>query len=417
MTGKRALVIGGSLGGLIAAHLLRQAGWDAVVLERNGRDLESRGAGVGTHPALIDILRRIDPALGDTIGVEVGKVICLAPEGGTVLERATSRTMSAWSHLYASLRRRLPAEGYRLGKSLQRLEQDRDGVTANFADGSHERGDLLVGADGLRSTVREQLFPAAMPVYAGYIAWRIMLDEAAFPPAIRDQLFDTYAFCLPEGEQLLGYPVPGRNDDTRAGQRAYNIVWYRPVEPTSELVDISTDASGRHHPAGIPPPLIRPDVIARLVADAHRLVAPQLAAIVERASPVFQPIYDLESTAIASGRAVLVGDAAFVARPHLGAGVTKAALDAAGLVAALKACDGDMAAAVARYQRVQLPLGQAMVGLARQEGAYLGAQLKPPVERRPEERQRDFDATINSHETRRQQLSGLVDAWRARGGM
>ena len=55
---KRALVVGGSLGGLIAAHLLRTAGWDAVVFERNEEELASRGVGLGTHPQLIGILNR-----------------------------------------------------------------------------------------------------------------------------------------------------------------------------------------------------------------------------------------------------------------------------------------------------------------------------------------------------------------------
>ena len=59
MSQPRALIIGGSLGGLIAAHLLRSVGWDAVVFERNAVDLPSRGAGIGTHSHLIDVLRRI----------------------------------------------------------------------------------------------------------------------------------------------------------------------------------------------------------------------------------------------------------------------------------------------------------------------------------------------------------------------
>ena len=215
--------------------------------------------------------------------------------------------------------------------TLLRIEQDADGVTAVFADGSRERGDLLVGADGIRSTVREQVLPGLQPSYAGYVAWRVIIDECDVPPAIRDEMFTTYAFCLPDGELLLGYPVPGRDGETRVGERAYNIVWYRPVDPETTLVDLCTDAQGRHHAAGIPPPLIRPDVIAAIQAAARALVAPQIAEIIARSRPFFQPIYDLESPRIAFGRVALMGDAAFVARPHLGAGVTKAALDAASL--------------------------------------------------------------------------------------
>jgi hypothetical protein len=110
--------------------------------------------------------------------------------------------------------------------------------------------------------VRAQFLPDVEPVYAGYIAWRASIDEADVPPKLWREMVELYAFCLPEGEQLISYAVPGRDNDTAVGRRAYNIVWYRPVGRDA-LADICTDAEGRHHAAGIPPPLIRPDIIAR----------------------------------------------------------------------------------------------------------------------------------------------------------
>ena len=97
MSKRRALVIGGSLGGLIAAHLLRSVGWDAVVFERNAEDLISRGAGIGTHQHLIDILRRVGIGFDDSMGVRVGKVLCLDRDGNVVLEKETVRVMSGKS--------------------------------------------------------------------------------------------------------------------------------------------------------------------------------------------------------------------------------------------------------------------------------------------------------------------------------
>src|SRR5580704_16316588 len=104
----RALVIGGSLGGLLAAHLLRSTGWDAVVFERNAEALASRGVGLGTHPQLIAILRRAGVAFDDTMGVKVPKVVCLDRGGSIVVEQPTVRTMSAWSRLYSALHEALP---------------------------------------------------------------------------------------------------------------------------------------------------------------------------------------------------------------------------------------------------------------------------------------------------------------------
>jgi 2-polyprenyl-6-methoxyphenol hydroxylase-like FAD-dependent oxidoreductase len=257
--------------------------------------------------------------------------------------------------------------------------------------------------------VRGQYLPEVQPNYAGYVAWRAVLDEADVPPALWRELVDLYAFCLPEGEQLVSYAVPGRDNSTAAGRRGYNIVWYRPVSAAA-LVDICTDATGRHHPAGIPPPLIRPDVIAQIKADARARIAPQIAEIFALTTPFFQPIYDLISPRLVFGRAVLAGDAAFVARPHTGAGTTKAALDAAALADSLRAAGDDLAAALQRYERAQTPFGRALVEANREEGAYLSAQLKPKTERTGAELDRDIGAVLHAHIARSDQVGSLVAA-------
>jgi 2-polyprenyl-6-methoxyphenol hydroxylase-like FAD-dependent oxidoreductase len=410
MSTPRALVIGGSLGGLIAAHLLRGAGLDATVFERNDEELASRGVGLGTHPQLIAVLKRAGIKFDESMGLRPPRAVCLDSHGRIVIEQPTARTLSGWSRLYRALLDALPAETYRLGKRLTRVEQDANGVTALFADGSKERGDLLVGADGIRSTVRAQYSPDLQPEYAGYVAWRASIDEADVPSALWREVGDLYAFCLPEGEQLIAYAVPGRNNDTAVGRRGYNIVWYRPVDRDA-LTDISTDATGRHHPAGIPPPLIRPDVIAKVKADANAIIAPQIAKIFALTTPFFQPIYDLASPQIVFRRVALLGDAAFVARPHAGAGTTKAALDAACLADSLRDCGPDIGAALARYERMQLPFGSALVAVNREEGAYLSAQLKPRNQRTPAELHRDDLAVVRAHIDRSDQVGDLVAAY------
>ena len=256
-----------------------------------------------------------------------------------------------------------------------------------------------------------------------------MLDEPDVPDDIRREIFELYTFCLPEGEQLLGYPVPGRDNDVEVGRRGYNIVWYRPADHAA-LSDLCTDADGVCHSAGIPPPLIRADVIAQVKADARALLAPQLAEIFVRTRPFFQPIFDLESPRLVFGRVVLLGDAAFVARPHVGAGATKAALDAASLAGCLADCladrladfgagcagdaGSDVAEGLARYERTQQPFGRDMVALARQQGAYLSAQLKPKADRSADELDRDIDALLHAHGTRSDQV-GAIAATRGLG--
>jgi 2-polyprenyl-6-methoxyphenol hydroxylase-like FAD-dependent oxidoreductase len=385
---RRALVIGGSIGGLFAANWLRKIGWDVTVFERVGDDLASRGAGIGTHEELRAVIQRLGLTVDETIGVWVHQRICLDRGGRVTHELATSQMQSSWARIYRLLKDAFPAADYRFGMGLERIEQDAAGVTATFADGTRERGDLLVGADGVRSTVRELLLPDAQPRYCGYVAWRGLVDETTFSPAEHAGLFERYTMCFPEGEMMLCYPVPGRDNDTRRGRRGYNHIWYRPTDGHTTLPEICTDASGRCHGISIPPPLIRPEVTARIKREAHELLAPQIAAVVERTEQLFfQAIFDIESPRIAVGRAVLLGDAAFVARPHVGAGVTKAALDAECLAREIQAADGDLDSALASYQRERRLFGSRIVARARKLGAYIEAHLKPPSQRTEAERQ------------------------------
>src|SRR6516162_7203283 len=131
---RRALVIGGSLGGLLAANLLRSQGFDVTVFERNPEDLTGRGAGLSTHPQLLDILKRIGIDFDDSMGVKLDRFIFLDARGRLYREEKTSRLMTSWGRLYRALRAPLAAERYRLGMALTQIEQDTDNVTAIFAN-------------------------------------------------------------------------------------------------------------------------------------------------------------------------------------------------------------------------------------------------------------------------------------------
>lgn len=369
---RRALIIGGSLGGLFAAHFLRAAGWRADVFERSAEDLAGRGAGLGTHDGLMAALRRIGIAIDGSLGVATHSYIWLDASGATIREVPFTRVMTAWSRLYRPLKDRLPAANYHPGKSLVRVEQDTHAITAFFADGTRSTGDLLVAADGARSAVRTQMLPQVRPEYAGYVAWRALVAEADIVPADRARLFARNTFCVPEGELAVSYGVPARDGDVGVGRRDYNIVWYRPVDAEA-LAGLNTDASGRLHEQ-IPPPLIRPDVTAAIKADARARLAPSIADVFARAGqPIFQAIYDLASPQLSFGRLALLGDAAFVARPHVGAGVTKAALDAACLADALTT-NGDIGAALELYDRARRPAGDWIVERGRTAGACIAVE-------------------------------------------
>jgi 2-polyprenyl-6-methoxyphenol hydroxylase-like FAD-dependent oxidoreductase len=369
---RRALIIGGSLGGLFAANLLRKIGWDVAVFERSPSDLADRGAGLGTRPELFAVMRRIGIVFEDTIGIGVRSRIGLARTGDKVCEVPIGTTVTAWDCIYRALRKVLPAECYHSGMELECFEQDESKIAARFADGSKYDGDLLVGADGSHSRVRRQLFPDLVPRYAGYVAWRGVAEERGSSTALDPIVFHHMIFCFPPGELALSNPMPVVDRRGDPCCRRCHFSWFQPVDYTAALPKMCTDADGHCHGSSIPPPLIRPSLIDAIRTQARAVLAPQVATMIERAErPILQPIFDLESPSIVCGRAVLLGDAAFVARPHVGTGVTKAALDAACLADVLLTAGDDIEAALVQYDARRRPFGEWLVARGRHIGRYL----------------------------------------------
>jgi 2-polyprenyl-6-methoxyphenol hydroxylase-like FAD-dependent oxidoreductase len=193
---------------------------------------------------------------------------------------------------------------------------------------------------------------------------------------------------------MIAYPVAGKNNAVEPGKRRYNFVWYRPADETTTFKEMVTDDAGKVWMDGIPPPLIRAEVVTQARQAARDVLAPQFAEVVEKTENLFfQPIFDLESRQLAFGRVVLMGDAAFVARPHCGMGVTKAAGDAVALVEALEKFP-DIVEALKQYEQPRLQFGEFIVEHARSLGAYMQAHLRTPHELEMAELYRTPDAVM-----------------------
>lgn len=376
---RRAIAIGGSMSGLFAAAFLRRIGWQVDVYERSPVELVGRGAGITTHPELLDALER-SGAGTDALGITVEKRIAIDRKGRIIGEKRLPQILTSWDRLQRLLRQTIAPECYHLGYSFERVEQDGSGVRVHFNGGRHERADLLIGGDGIRSSVRAQIAPEVQPIYSGYYIWRGAPNESALSAATRDAIFPFFTFYLPERQQVIGYPIAGFDNDLRPGHRRYNFIWYR-VADAQKLKTMCVDAEGRQHEYSVPPPLIRDDLIADLRAEAEQELPPvfrDVLACIER--PFFTPIYDFSTPRLTFGRVALVGDAASSARPHMGFGVAKAGGDAHALAEALRTHD-DIDTALEAYNALRQPIGERVMLHGRKLGTHLGVDLKTAQER------------------------------------
>ncbi len=379
----RALVIGGSLGGLFTANLLRRIGWNVDVFERSAHDLDSRGGGIVLQPDVVEVFRRsgIDLASMD-LGVQSTYRTVFRPDGSIQSKHYAPQVQTSWSLIYTTLRTAFGDAHYHQGRMLQRVEQDRDAgtVTAHFTDGSAEVGDLLIGADGGNSSVRQQFWPEMQPRYAGYLAWRGLVSENDMPLPAREGLHGDFGFANNAGSHILGYLVPGENNEVREGHRLYNWVWYR-VADTALLGEIMTDRQGCQRGYSIPEGQLADRWKTHLLRDAETLLPPPFRSIVEATvAPFAQAIRDLASDHMVSGRVLILGDAAAIPRPHTAASTSKAAANALALADALQATPNDVEGALRRWEPAQIRYGKYLETQGRQSGDYLLFK-QPPVAR------------------------------------
>jgi 2,6-dihydroxypyridine 3-monooxygenase len=358
-------VVGGSLAGLTAALVLRDAGCDVEVYERSRHPLSGRGVGIVAHPATIRY--PVERGRGDPSS-PVTFMRYLDRAGRIAHEEETRFRFTSYYSLYRDLLDMLGSDRYHRGHEMVGLAQDADGVTVRLASGDEARCDLLVCADGIQSTARRLLLPQLEHVYAGYVGWRGAVEEHDLGEDVRAALSDALIYYVIPHSHMLTYPIPSA-ESAEPGARTINWVWYRNVAPGAELDQLMVDVDGRRQEISLPPGKVRPKVVEELRRTAGRDLAPQLAETVRATSePFLQVVFDIEVPRMAFGGECLIGDAAFVARPHAAAGSAKAAEDGYRLGVAMRACGGDVAAALARWEPPQLALGRAVLARTRAAG-------------------------------------------------
>jgi 2-polyprenyl-6-methoxyphenol hydroxylase-like FAD-dependent oxidoreductase len=352
-----ALVIGAGIGGLATAIALRRAGYTIQVFER-AHELNVVGAGLTLWPNGVRALRklglealiaehRLPVAIG---GIYDWKGRILAQTRTSEVERlggaplVAVRRAELQAALLAALESLPPGEHpVRFGACLERFEQDEQGVTAYFTDGTHERGSVLIGADGLHSVVRQVLFGAASPRYVGVTAWRAV---APVPPDL-SLLAGEYWGC---GQEFGIVPL--------SGQRVY---WF-----ATRTVPAGQDDAPLT-------PAERKQALRRLFHRWHPAI-PALIQATPADAVLRTDIYDRPPLAAWSrSRVTLLGDAAHPMTPNLGQGACQALEDAVALAASLHLAGttDPIPQALQTYEAARLPRANRLVIRSRQFGAII----------------------------------------------
>lgn len=336
----RILVIGAGIGGLTTAIALRRQGHGALVLERV-RQLQEVGAGLTLWPNAMRALRQLgiadavaavgSPVFSSDIRSWRGEVLSQPPiheleqrsgEVGIALHRA---------HLQRVLLDALDDGMLRLDAECCGFSQDAHGVTAILSGGRTEHGDVLIGADGIWSTIRAQLLGKTKPRYAGYLALR-----AIVPSDYQGHLFEAWG----QGRRFGIVPIGD-------GQ----VYWFATLNSSEEASSNRVSKSA---------------IVRRF--EGWQAPIPALVESAQEDAILQQPVYDRPPTNHwGEGRVTLLGDAAHPTTPNLGQGACQAIEDAVALAACLSGAT-DIPLALRAYESQRAKRTRAIVDLSWQIG-------------------------------------------------
>jgi 2-polyprenyl-6-methoxyphenol hydroxylase-like FAD-dependent oxidoreductase len=337
-----AIIIGGGIGGLASGIAIRQLGWTVSIYEQ-APELREVGAGLALWANAVRALDRLGLAAAardlqppmPSGGIYTWRGAPLITDSAPELARRVGEVSMVVhrADLLGILRRSFGPDNVALGQRCIGIEQDAEGDTARFAVGGSARGDLLIGCDGIHSSVRAQLVGDGAPVYAGYTAYR---GVTRFDPA-RIQAGEywgrgaRFGIAPLSGGRVYWFATrnaPANTRDTPAAIQARLLALFGNwCSPISDIIAATDPAAILHNDIADRPPLARWQV----------------------------------------GRVTLLGDAAHPMTPNLGQGACQALEDAVVLANCLGGTP-DLDSALRAYERQRIPRTSRIVLLSRRIG-------------------------------------------------
>ena len=247
-SGHRALVIGGSIGGLTAALLLRRLGFDVDVYERTPTDLDGRGGGIVLQPDTLRWFTECSDQHPETVSTSTHFVQYLGQDNAVLHRENAPWSYTSWGTFYRALLAdfdlRAGTGHYHLGEYAAGFDQDADAVQVRFASGRVETAELVVFADGIGSPSRRRIAPGSGLEYSGYVGWRGTVPEREVSPETFELLHDSITYSVAPHTHINVYPIPAPGGGLRVGERLLNYVWYRNVPEGHLLDELMTDKRG-----------------------------------------------------------------------------------------------------------------------------------------------------------------------------
>ncbi len=364
---KRICIVGGSITGCTTAIAAQRRGTAPTVFEKSNGRLEERGAGLGI-PSAVAVALRDQGYIEDgfphvSIRALVHSSVSQgdARDGGVAGSVPTFLEAIRWGHLFDHLRSLVPDEHYRAGVAVVDAQNEGNGVAVTLSDGSIERYDVAVFADGFRSRGRTIVCPENEPRYEGYFIWRGTLPETQIADSSR--FGETLQRVGYPGGHFFAYLVPSPNGSTLVGERELNWGMFLPLSADA-LKDCLLDRRGEQHELSLPPGAMREEIETAFKRNAKSLLPDYFADVVARSVDTFgQGIVSTIPDTYRRGRICLAGDAGAVVPPFTTSGVYKGMKNGAELIAAL-ADEGNLESALDAWDLEQQTAGYGLKRLS-----------------------------------------------------